>query len=324
VTDGAEARPVPSLGGPVLSPGQPVPSPDRPVLSPGQTVLSLGTAALGDLPGEPGRQEAVATVVAAVRDGVRFVDTSPWYGGGAAEERLGEALSSVPAGSVAVSTKVGYVVSPQARRGTQDFSADATLRSLEASLRRLGVTSVDTVLIHDPDRHERAARDGAYRALHRLRDEGVVRAIGVGMNQTAVLTRFVRETDVDVVLVAGRYTLLDQRAAAELLPECLRRGVQVVIGGVFNSGILADPKPGAHYDYAPADESTLARARALQRICASHGVPLAAAALRFPGRHPAVTRVLMGPGNRGELAANTRHWQLDIPDALWEELAACT
>lgn len=284
------------------------------------TTLSLGTAALGDLPGEVGREEAVATVLAAVAAGVRFVDTSPWYGRGVAEERIGQALAELPAGSVTVSTKVGYVV-PQGHGPLQDFSADATLRSLEASLRRLGVTAVDTVLIHDPDQHEREALDGAYLALERLRAEGVVRAIGVGMNQTAMLTRFVRDTDIDVVLVAGRHTLLDRTAAAELLPLCQRRGVDVVVGGVFNSGILADPSPGARYDYDVAAPAKLVAAQAMERLCAAHGIPLAAAALRFPAGHPAVTRVLMGPANRDELAANLAHWHLDIPADLWEELA---
>jgi D-threo-aldose 1-dehydrogenase len=202
----------------------------------------------------------------------------------------------------------------------QDFSAAATLRSFEASLRRLGVLALDTVLIHDPDDHERQALDGAYQVLHQLRDEGVVRAIGVGMNQTAMLTRFVRETDIDVVLVAGRYSLLDRQAADELLPLCQQRSVAVVVGGVFNSGILANPHSGALFDYRPADPPTLARALAMERICAPYGVPLAAAALQFPGRHPAVGSVLMGPRNGTELAANLRNWNLDIPAELWDSL----
>lgn len=279
------------------------------------TELALGTAALGDLP-DPA--EAVATITAAVEAGVRHVDTSPWYGRGAAEQRIGQALAQLPAGAVTVSTKVGYVV-PSDRRA-QDFGADAVRRSFEASLRRLGVPRVDTVLIHDPDEHERQALEGAYPMLHRLRAEGVIRAIGVGMNQTAMLTRFVRDTDIDVVLVAGRYSLLDDAAAAELLPLCRERGVDVLVGGVFNSGILADPHPGAHYDYRPADPATLARAVAMQRVCAARGVPLAAAALRFPARNPAVTRVLMGPASRAELCTNLRNWELDIPDGLWAAL----
>jgi D-threo-aldose 1-dehydrogenase len=152
----------------------------------------------------------------------------------------------------------------------------------------------------------------------------VVRAIGVGMNQTAMLTRFVHETDIDTVLVAGRYSLLDNEAADELLPLCQQRGVDVVVGGVFNSGILADPRPGALDNYRPADPVRLARALAMARICTAYDVPLAAAALQFPARHPAVTRVLMGPGSRAELAANLQHWQLDIPTDLWDELAART
>jgi D-threo-aldose 1-dehydrogenase len=273
------------------------------------TGLALGTAALGD---SPDPDEAVATMLAAAAAGVRHFDTSPWYGRGEAEQRLGKALTQLPAGSVSVSTKVGYVIPAQGR--VQDFSADAVLRSLDASLHRLGISTVDTVLVHDPDDHERQALDETLPTLHRLKSEGVIRAIGVGMNQTPMLTRFVRDTDIDAVLVAGRYTLLDHKAADELLPLCARRGVLVWVGGVFNSGLLADPHVGASYDYQPVDDETLARALALERIWAERGVPLAAAALRFPARHPAVTEVLIGPRDRAELATGLRHWAMDIPE----------
>jgi D-threo-aldose 1-dehydrogenase len=293
----------------------------------GAARLALGTAALGDLSGVDGTAEAEATVRAAVAAGVRWFDTSPWYGLGAAEQRLGRALAADADDAVSVSTKVGYLVAADGGvdlavgRGAQDFGAEATLRSVEASVRRLGGHRIDTVLIHDPDDHERAALDGAYPALHQLRADGVIRAIGVGMNRTAMLTRFVRDTDIDVVLVAGRYSLLDGEAAEELLPLCRQRGVRVMVGGVFNSGILADPRPGALDDYRPAEPARLARARSMARICAAYGVPLAAAALQFPGRHPAVTQVLMGPRSRTELAANLVHWQRAIPAGLWNELA---
>jgi D-threo-aldose 1-dehydrogenase len=282
---------------------------------------ALGLAALGDLPGD---EETVATVLAAYQAGIRLVDTSPWYGRGAAERRLGRALGELPPGSLAVSTKVGYVVSegaPWSHR-EQDFSADATKRSLEASLNLLGVAGVDTVLIHDPEEHMRAAVEGAYPVLHRLRAEGAVRAIGVGTSQTEALARFVRETDLDVVLLAGRYTLLDRRAGDRLLPMCRERGVDVLAGGVFNSGVLADPVPGARYDYTPASAEILARARRLRDRCAAFGVPLAAAALQFPAHHPAVGAVLLGPANRFELRENLRHWRHPVPDELWAELDA--
>jgi D-threo-aldose 1-dehydrogenase len=293
------------------------------VTVPGLSPLALGTAALAGLFGDVGDEEAVATIRAAVAAGVRYLDTSPWYGLGLAEARLGSALSDLDRATVTVSTKAGYVVGSGRDRaaGVQDFSPAATERSVELSLRRLGLDAVDIVYLHDPDTQERQALDGAYPVLHRLREEGVVKAIGVGMNSTATLTRFVRDCDLDVVLAAGRYTLLDRRAGEELLPLCLERGVGVVIGGVFNSGILADPRPGARFDYQPAPASTLERARSLQRICAYYQVPLAAAALQFPLRHPAVTSVLMGPRNRAELAHNLSSWTLDIPAPLWKELA---
>ncbi|MCO8277762.1 aldo/keto reductase [Actinoplanes sp. TRM 88003] len=277
----------------------------------------LGTAALGDRPDE---DEAVATVLAAARDGVCGLDTSPWYGRGAAERRVGRALAGLPH-DVTVSTKVGYVVDPPGDR-RQDFSGDAVLRSLEASLNRLGVTAIDTVLIHDPENHMREALEGAYPVLHRLRSEGVVRAIGVGMNEVAGPLRFVRETDLDVVLIAGRYTLLDRSAGDELLPLCRERGVEVWAGGVFNTGVLAVPEPGAHYDYAPASPQILARAKALRYRCAEYGIPLAAAALQFPARHPAVRAVLLGPADRAQLTENLHHWRLPIPDELWSDLNA--
>jgi D-threo-aldose 1-dehydrogenase len=173
-----------------------------------------------------------------------------------------------------------------------DYSRDAVLCSLEASLERLALDRVDIALIHDPDDHMGAALEHAYPALAELRAQGVVRAIGAGMDQAPALTRFVRETDVDCVLVAGRYTLLDHSAGEELLPECRARGVAAIAGGVFNSGVLADPWGRATYDYRTAPEPVVTRARRIAEICAGHGVPVAAAAMAFPLRHPARSRVL--------------------------------
>ncbi|MFF5083428.1 aldo/keto reductase [Actinoplanes sp. NPDC000266] len=279
--------------------------------------LALGVAALGDIPDE---DEAVETVLAAHRAGITRVDTSPWYGRGAAERRLGRAVASLPPGSLTISTKVGYVV--EAARREQDFSAAAVERSLAASMGRLGVDALDTVLIHDPEDRMAAALEEAYPLLHRLRADGVVRAIGVGMNQTAGLVRFVRETDIDVVLVAGRWTLLDRSAGEELLPECHARGVRVMAGGVFNTGVLVSPGPGARYDYAPASPVVLERAQSLSETCGAYGVPLAAAALQFPARHPAVGAVLLGPADREQLAQNLEWWRHPVPAALWAELGA--
>jgi D-threo-aldose 1-dehydrogenase len=207
-----------------------------------------------------------------------------------------------------------------AGRSVFDFSYDGVLRSFEASLGRLRVDSVDVLHIHDPDEHYAEALGDAYRAVLRLKEEGVVRAIGVGMNQSALLTRFARDADFDCFLLAGRYTLLDQTALDDLLPVCVERTVSLIIGGVFNSGILIDPRPGALFNYEPADEARLARAQALAAVCGRHGVPLAAAALQFPLAHPAVATVLTGVRTKAELAENARLASLPIPDDLWAEL----
>jgi D-threo-aldose 1-dehydrogenase len=203
-----------------------------------------------------------------------------------------------------------------------DFSYDGVLRSVEASLKRLGVDRVDMLLIHDPDDHHREALDGAYRALDRLRADGSVRAIGVGMNHAAPLARFAREADFDCLLLAGRYTLLDQTGAEELLPLCAERGIPVLIGGVFNSGLLADPRPGISFDYHAVEDGSpwLQRALRMQVICERHGVPLAAAALQFPLAHPAIASVLCGVRSAPEIARDVELFQWPIPSEMWREL----
>jgi D-threo-aldose 1-dehydrogenase len=285
--------------------------------------------------------DARAAVDAAWDGGVRYFDTAPHYGLGLSERRLGAALRDRPRGDYVISTKVGRLLEPALSTGPTagggrdaegfdvpgnlvrrfDYSADGVRRSLEASLGRLGLDRVDIALIHDPDAHGEQALREAYPALARLRAEGVVGAIGVGMNQTEMLTRFVRETDIDVVLVAGRYTLLDQTAADALLPAALERGVSVIAGGVFNSGVLAAPTPDATYDYAAAPGSLISRALRLQEICAQAGVPLRAAAARFPLAHPAVASVLIGARNAAEVTDAIELRGLDIPPELWESLA---
>ncbi len=215
----------------------------------------------------------------------------------------------------------GFAV-PAAQVRVFDFSADGVRRSLEASLARLGVDRIDIALIHDPDDHGEQALHEAYPALERLRAEGIVTAIGAGMNQAEMLTRFVIDTDVDVVLVAGRYTLLDHSAAATLLPAALERGVAVIAGGVFNSGLLAAPDPGARFDYQAAPAAMIARARELDAVCGQFGLPLRAVAARFPLRHPAVASVLIGARSAEEIADAIRLRDLDIPAALWDALAA--
>ena len=299
------------------------------------SVLGLGTAPLGGLYAAVDEHDAIATVQRAMELGLRLFDTAPLYGPGLAEARLGLGLRGVADSEVVVSTKVGRLLRADALpepgqvfQGVPpvhpvfDFTADGVARSLEESLVRLGRDRVDIVHVHDPDDHGDQALRDTLPALVRWRDEGVVGAIGVGMNQTAMLTRFARETDIDCLLLAGRYTLLDQSGSDELLPLCEARGIAVIIGGVFNSGLLADPQPGARYDYAPADHDVLARARRLAEVCAAHEVPLKAAALQFPLGHPAVACVLTGTRSAAELDENVRLLAHDTPTALWSALRA--
>jgi D-threo-aldose 1-dehydrogenase len=288
--------------------------------------LGLGTAPLGGLYEAVDDDTAHAIVDRAWELGVRFFDTAPFYGSGLAERRLGEALSGRPRDEYVLSTKVGRLLRPgeSGWHGAPqleayfDFTSDAVLRSLTESLGRLGLDRVDIALVHDPDHHYEDAVAGAFPALERLRDEGVVRAIGAGMNQTEMLGRFAREADPDCFLVAGRYTLLDRSAADELMPLCEERGIAVIAGGVFNSGVLAG---GDTYDYGPAPPQVLARARELEEACARFGVPLAAAAVQFPARHPVVASVLVGCGSPAEVEEDVRLAALEVPEALWQALA---
>ncbi|MFI5793066.1 aldo/keto reductase [Streptomyces sp. NPDC051677] len=300
------------------------------------TALGLGAAPLANLYSEVTDEQAYDTVTAAWRRGVRYFDTAPHYGLGLSERRLGAALRDYPRAQYTVSTKVGRRLEPvdppagddlangfavpAAHRRVWDFSADGVRRSLETSLERLGLDRVDVVYLHDPDDHaEQAFREG-YPALEKLRSEGVVGAIGAGMNQAEMLTRFVRETDVDVVLCAGRYTLLDQRARAELLPAAVEKGVSVVIGGAFNSGLLADPRPGATFDYAQAPAESLETALRMKAVADRHGVTLRAAALAFCAAHPAVASVLVGARSAAEAEDCAEQFAAPVPAALWDEL----
>lgn len=301
------------------------------------TELSFGAAGLGNLFTEVSDQDAAEAVAAAWDGGIRSFDTAPHYGLGLSERRLGAALRDRPRAEYTVSTKVGRLLVPTpgatgqddqgfavpaTHRRVWDFSADGVRRSLEESLVRLGLDRVDTILLHDPDDHAEQALTEAYPALERLRSEGVVGAIGVGMNQTALPTRFVRETDLDVVLLAGRLSLLDGSGLDELLPEAARRGVSVVVGGVFNSGLLADPRPGATYEYAAAPDELLSRALRLQQVCERHGVPLRAAAARYPLRQPAVAGVLLGLRDAAQVQDALAQYRREIPAELWADLAA--
>ncbi|MEV5341889.1 aldo/keto reductase [Streptomyces sp. NPDC052676] len=297
--------------------------------------LAFGAAALGNLYTEVTDEQAYAAVAAAWRQGIRAFDTAPHYGLGLSERRLGAALRAHPRDGYTLSTKVGRRLEPAdgtgddlahgfavpaTHRRVWDFTADGIRRTLDASLARLGVDRVDTVYLHDPDDHvEQAFREG-YPALERLRAEGLVGAIGAGMNQTAMLTRFVRDTDVDVVLCAGRYTLLDQSALTDLLPAAADRGTAVVLGGPFNSGLLADPQPTATYDYAQAPPQLLERALRLKALAEAHGTSLRAAALTFCAAHPAVTAVLVGARSAAEVDDCAAQFRAPVPLAFWQEL----
>ena len=300
--------------------------------------LAFGAAAIANLFTPVDEEEAARAVDTAWAAGVRYFDTAPHYGLGLSERRLGAALRGRPRAEFTVSTKVGRLLEPLAapagddlangfavpatHRRVWDFSAHGVRRSIEASLERLGLDRIDIVYLHDPDDHVEQALSQAYPELERLRAEGVVGAIGVGMNQAAVPARFVRETDIDAVLLAGRYTLLDQSGLAELLPLAARRGVGVVVGGVFNSGLLADPRPGATFDYTAAPPAVLARALKLKAVCERHGVPLRAAALRFPFGHPVVASVLVGTRSAAEVRDAAAMLRLALPAALWDDLVA--
>ncbi|MER6123569.1 aldo/keto reductase [Streptomyces sp. NPDC001795] len=297
--------------------------------------LAFGAAGIGNLYTEMSEEQAYEAVQAAWQSGIRYFDTAPHYGLGLSERRLGAALREHPRAEYTISTKVGRLLEPTDEGGDDlangfavpathrrvwDFGADGVRRSLEASLERLGLDRVDVVYLHDPDDHaEQAFREG-YPALEKLRSQGVVGAIGAGMNQAEMLTRFVRETDVDVVLCAGRYTLLDQRALTELLPAAVERGVSVVIGGAFNSGLLAAPRPGATYNYATAPGELLDRALRLSASAERHGTTLRAAALAFCAAHPAVASVLVGARSAAEVRDCAEQFTATVPAGLWQEL----
>jgi D-threo-aldose 1-dehydrogenase len=288
------------------------------------TRLMLGTAPLGGLFEPVSDAAAAATLEAAWAAGIRAFDTAPHYGVGLAEQRLGAFLAGRPRDQYVLSTKVGRLLVPAggevegaesfygtprlARR--RDYSRDGVRASLEASLERLGTDRIDVALVHDPEDHLAQALDEAIPALAELKAAGVISAIGIGMNFPDLAERFVAAADLDVVLIAGRYTLLNTTAAASLLPACQRRGVAVWLGGVFNSGILAG---AGTYDYAAAPAEIAGRARQL--------AALPAAALQFALRHPAVTAALIGARTPDEVRADAGYLTAEVPAALFEELA---
>ena len=310
------------------------------------TALGFGAAPIGGFRATIPDRAALAVVDAAWEQGVRLFDTSPFYGSGRSELRVGSALRARPRDEYVLSTKIGRWMRPL-RRGetvaglregglefapTFDYSYDGTMRSIEQSHLRLGLARIDVLLIHDVDfwslkdrdlleTHFKQAMDGAYRALDELRRAGVIGAIGCGLNETEMCLRFARAGDFDCMLLAGRYTLLEQGALAELLPLCERKNLAIILGGPLNSGILAGVAgPQAKYDYADPPPAVVEKVARLDAVCRRHGVPLAAAALQFPLAHPAIATIIPGALNRAEVEANAAHLRRAIPAALWQEL----
>jgi D-threo-aldose 1-dehydrogenase len=311
------------------------------------SAIGFGGAPLGDLYERLDDEIAIASVTRAHRAGITLFDTSPLYGHGLSEHRFGTALRRPPRESFSLSTKIGRVVDPRRPRAEGlrsryvggfphlarfDYSYDGALRSLEQSLLRLGLDRVDILLIHDVDRwtHGEAvdarfgeAMDGAYRALDRLRTEHVVNAIGIGVNEAEMCERFARAGDFDVMMLAGRYTLLEQGALECFLTLAVEKRIGVLFAGVFNSGILATgPVPGARYNYRPAPPEIIERARRIEAVCRGHQVPLAHAALRFPLAHPAAISVVLGAVTPAEVDRNVAGLDAAIPSGLWRDLKA--
>ena len=315
-----------------------------------QFPLALGGAPLGNLFRAVSDDAAIALVRHAFAVGIRHFDTAPHYGHGRSERRMGDALRSFARDDFLLSTKVGRLLEPRAHAPRDqhgyvdtlpfvqryDYTAEGVRRSLDDSLQRLGVARVDIVYVHDIDRetHGQAhpgrladALDGGLPALARLKADGVIGAYGLGVNDVAICGEVLRYADLDVILLAGRYTLVDQSALAGLLPECCSRGVAIVLGAPYNSGILATgatPKDGSapYFNYAPASQAVIERVAAIERVCAEFAVPLKAAALQFPRAHPAVATVLAGARSIAELDENLRMASMPIPGEFWQALRA--
>ncbi len=287
------------------------------------TELAFGTAPLASAFWGNTAATAVATATAALDAGIGLCDTAPLYGVGEAEERLGAALAARPDLEVAVATKVGRTVVDVEGGGRDvvaDHGRDATLRQLEASLGRLGRDHVDIVHVHDPEDHLDQAIEEQFAALADLRDQGVVRAISVGTNVVATALAFLRRADPDLVMVAGRLTLLDRAAAAELIPELEARSVPMFAAGVYNSGVLARPVEGSWFDYAPASREVLERVLAMDGICRDAGIELRAAAMQFPLRFGPVASVVVGMASPAEVAENVALMGAEVSDEVWTAL----
>jgi D-threo-aldose 1-dehydrogenase len=302
--------------------------------------LGLGTAPLGNLFARVDGETASAVVAAALEHGITFYDTAPVYGFGLAEQRLGGALAHADRRRLAISTKVGRLLRADAPPDPElfhdgepyfkdtppvnpvwDFTRRGVQASIEESLERLGLDRVDIVFVHEPpDAYFDEAITQAHRALRDLQQQGTVGAVGLGWDRPERMAQFLRRADCDCILLAGRYTLLDQSALAELLPLCRRRRTAVIAGGVFNSGVLADPRPGATYDYTPASSAMVERAERIKAACNELGISLTTAALAFPFTDPAVASVLIGVRTLEELREDVTAFSRPVPPSLWARL----
>ena len=316
------------------------------------STIGFGAAPLGYLYARLDDETAIATAVAAGQAGVTLFDTSPHYGNGLAEHRVGTALRRLGRDGIVLSTKVGRVMDPRTppapptpgvispgfagglpHAARFDYSFDGTLRAFEQSLLRLGTDRIDLLLIHDIDvwthgaeaieGRIREAMEGAYRALERLRGEGVLKGIGIGVNESDIAARLAEAGDFDTMLLAGRYSLLEQPALEQFMPIAERRGMGIMLGGVFNSGILATGAvPGARYNYAEAPPEIMDRVRRIEAVCAAHATPLARAALQFPLGHASVSSVVLGAVTPDEICQNVAAIAEPVPAALWADLKA--
>jgi D-threo-aldose 1-dehydrogenase len=303
------------------------------------TEIGFGAAVIGNLYQKTSDEAAEEAIEAAWQAGIRYFDTAPHYGLGLSERRLGQALKGLPRGEFVVSSKVGRLLVPNPHptgcdsegfavpdelRRERDYSRDGVLRSIDATLARMHLDWLDVVFVHDPDDHWQQAVEEAIPTLAELRSQGVLRAIGVGMNRAPMLARFLRETPVDVVMLAGRYTLLEQDALEDVLATAAAVDRSVVAVGVFNSGILAQPRPGpgAKYDYGDAAPEVIARAKKIADICEQHGTSLPAAAIAFPLAHPCVVNVTLGMRSAAEVQRNISLYDSRVPPALWSDLRA--
>ena len=319
------------------------------------TNLGIGTAPIGGWPKALEEDKAQETLETAWQNGIRYFDTAPLYGFGMAEERLGKFLKNKNRDEYVVSTKVGRLIVASDKNSSEeaffkgapnrepyfDFSYDATMRSFEESLKRLQMDKVDILLIHDPDNHYDEALNGALKAILKLKDEKVISAVGCGMNQNEMLTDFANTGLVDCFLLAGRFTLLDQRSLDSLIPACEKNNVSLIIGGVFNSGILVNPSPSSYFDYAQLNNSWYEKAKTLgvrypksyesnsywlnkaikiNKICEDHKVTLKAAALNFPYLNKNIATVLTGVSSNEEVNENLNNYNTKINYDLWKDL----